>query len=172
MARVLIVGCGCRGRELAGELRARGHAVRGTTRRAEALTAIADSGADPVLVDPDRLATLLPALEHVAVVVLLLASATGAEARALHEERLEALLRAILDTTVRAVVYEAAGTLPGELLEAGAATVAELCARSRIPYEIARPEPWPGWLSELVGAVERLLPAGEAAASRPDGAAG
>ena len=170
MARVLIVGCGCRGRELSGALRARGHAVRGTTRRPESLALIADAGAEPMLVDPDRLATLLPALEHVAVVVLLLASATGAEARALHEERLEALLRAILDTTVRGLVYEAAGTLPRDLLEAGAATVAELCARSRIPHAIARPEPGIDWLPELVGAVERVLPAGEAAASRPDGA--
>jgi nucleoside-diphosphate-sugar epimerase len=34
MARVLLVGCGCRGRELTAVLRADGHAVRGTTRGA------------------------------------------------------------------------------------------------------------------------------------------
>ena len=35
MARVLIVPCGCRGRALAAELAAAGHAVRGTTRSPE-----------------------------------------------------------------------------------------------------------------------------------------
>ena len=39
LARVLIVGCGCRGRALAAELVAGGHAVRATTRRSEALAA-------------------------------------------------------------------------------------------------------------------------------------
>ena len=33
LARVLIVGCGCRGRELAAALMAEGHAVRGTLAR-------------------------------------------------------------------------------------------------------------------------------------------
>ena len=41
VARVLIVGCGCRGQALARELRAAGHAVRGTTR-------------DPARADGDR----------------------------------------------------------------------------------------------------------------------
>jgi hypothetical protein len=170
---VLIVGCGCRGRELAGELRSRGHALRGTTRRAEALALIAAAGAEPALADPDRLATLLPALEHVAVVVLLLARATGPPdaVRALHGERLEALLRAIVDTTVRGVVYEASGTLPAGVLDAGATTVADRCERSRIPFELPRPEPGAGWLPQLVGAVERVLPAGGAPASRPEDAA-
>jgi Trk K+ transport system NAD-binding subunit len=35
LARVLIVGCGCRGVVLARSLLADGHAVRGTTRRPE-----------------------------------------------------------------------------------------------------------------------------------------
>ena len=39
MARALIVGCGCRGRELGRELLAEGWQVRGTSRRAEGLEA-------------------------------------------------------------------------------------------------------------------------------------
>jgi 3-hydroxyisobutyrate dehydrogenase-like beta-hydroxyacid dehydrogenase len=47
LARVLIVGCGCRGQALARELRAAGHAVRGTTRDAGKVAAIAAAGAEP-----------------------------------------------------------------------------------------------------------------------------
>ena len=40
MARALIIGCGCRGRELGERLLATGWAVRGTSRREEGLAAI------------------------------------------------------------------------------------------------------------------------------------
>ena len=62
MARALIVGCGCRGRALAGELVTAGHEVRGTTRRSERLAEIEATGAEAVLADPDRLATVVPQL--------------------------------------------------------------------------------------------------------------
>jgi len=45
VARVLIVGCGCRGQALAGALVAAGHAVRGTTRALARLADIEASGA-------------------------------------------------------------------------------------------------------------------------------
>ena len=61
MARVLIVGCGCRGRALAAALVEDGHQVRGTTRSPDGLEAIVAVGADAVVADPDRLGTLLPA---------------------------------------------------------------------------------------------------------------
>ena len=64
MARVLIVGCGCRG-ALASALLADGHAVRGTTRDQRRIAAIEESGADGVVADPDRLGTLMPALAGV-----------------------------------------------------------------------------------------------------------
>jgi 3-hydroxyisobutyrate dehydrogenase-like beta-hydroxyacid dehydrogenase len=47
VARILIVGCGCRGQGLARDLRAAGHAVRGTTRDPGKLAAIAATGAEP-----------------------------------------------------------------------------------------------------------------------------
>ena len=70
VARVLIVPCGCRGRALARELRAAGHAVRGTTRDAAHAAAIAEAGAEPYVGDPDRIATLMEALHGVTIVVL------------------------------------------------------------------------------------------------------
>ncbi len=170
MARVLLVGCGCRGRQLGAALVARGHAVRGTSRDARTLAVIAAAGVEPALADPDRVLTLLPALEQVSVLVLLLGSAGGSPAsvRALHGERLDALLRAILDTTVRGVVYEASGSLPAELLAAGAALLRDRCERSRIPFELVDPPPGAASGPALLGAVQRLLSSGEGTASGSD----
>ena len=111
MARVLIVGCGCRGQELARELVAEGHAVRGTTRDRGRFEAIAAAGAEPVRADPDRMGTLVAALDAVAVVVWLLGRARGTpeQLAALHRERLRAFFETVVDTAVRGVVLEPAG---------------------------------------------------------------
>lgn len=140
--------------------------VRGTTRRPSRVAEIDAAGFEGVLADPDRLATLVPALDHVGVVVLLLGSATGPadQIEALHGPRLEALLLKLLDTTVRGVVYEAAGTVPDSLLAGGAAAVDRLCTGSRIPYgliEVSRSSV--GWLAGCLGAVRAVLdPPGQA----------
>ena len=52
---------------LARELRAAGHAVRGTTRGAHTAE-IAATGAEPYVGDPDRIATLMDALHGVTIV--------------------------------------------------------------------------------------------------------
>ena len=77
MARALIVGCGCRGRELGERLLAEGWAVRGTSRREEGLAAIEAAGIEPALADPDRVGTVLELVADVAVVFHLLGSAGG-----------------------------------------------------------------------------------------------
>ena len=100
MARVLIVGCGCRGRELARALRGVGHAVRGTTRDPANAPAIAEAGAEPYVGDPDRIGTLMDALHGVTVVVWL---AGGLE---IPEGRLRMLWEKLVDTGVRGVVHE------------------------------------------------------------------
>ena len=122
MARALIVGCGCRGRLLGEELLAQGWAVRGTSRREQGLEAIAAAGIEPALADLDRVGTVLEHVADVAVVYLLLGSAAGGpEAVAeLHRHRLERLLEKLVDTPVRGVVYEAAGSVDPEVLAAGA----------------------------------------------------
>jgi nucleoside-diphosphate-sugar epimerase len=163
MARCLIVGCGCRGRSLARELVARGHAVRGTTRDPTRVGGIEAVGAEALVGDPDRLATLARAFDHVGVACLLLGSATGSreQLEALHGSRLEMLLTRMIDTTVRGVVYESAGSVDRELLATGAARVREACEGSLIPYVLLGADPGePGeWLAEAGGAVEQVLAA-------------
>ena len=114
MARALIVGCGCRGRQLGERLLSEGWAVRGTSRREEGLEAIAAAGIEPALADPDQPGTILELVNDVAVVVLLLGGATGSEEQlaAIHGPRLERLLEHLVETPVRGVVYE--GTEEGE----------------------------------------------------------
>jgi nucleoside-diphosphate-sugar epimerase len=141
VARVLIVGCGCRGRELAAALVADGVAVRGTTRDQANFAAIEATGAEATLADPDRLSTLLPSLEDVAVVCWLIA--TG-------DPRLASLLEKLVDTPVRGFVYEVTGTVPPAVREA---------ARRRIPIELLEHDPadHDSWLAAALAAVRRLL---------------
>jgi nucleoside-diphosphate-sugar epimerase len=157
----LIIGCGCRGLALAGELRARGHVVRGTTRDPARLAEIEAAGAEPFLGDPDRIATIAPAFDHVSVACVLLGSVGGPRVHvgALHGTRLEMLLTKMLDTTVRGVVYEAAGSVEAEVLVAGARSVAAACTDSRIPYALLHEDPsdHDGWLRAAQGAVATVL---------------
>jgi uncharacterized protein YbjT (DUF2867 family) len=130
MARALIVGCGCRGRELGEGLLAEGWAVRGTSRREEGLRAIEATGIEPALADPDRPATILELVDDVAVLVLLLGGVRGSEEElaAIHGPRLERLMEHLVETPVRGVVYE--GT------EEGAEVVRAAARTWRIPVEI------------------------------------
>ena len=156
MARVLIVGCGCRGRALAAGLVAGGHAVRGTTRAEASLPQIRELGAEAVRADPDRLATLLPNLAGVSVICWLMGSAPSA---ALHGPRLQSLIERIVDTPVRGVVYEAAGTADPGLLQQGAAIVRAAGETYRIPCELIEEPPadHDAWLAAGTAAVARLI---------------
>jgi uncharacterized protein YbjT (DUF2867 family) len=151
---------------LARELRARGKAVRATTRDCTRLHELEDAGAEAVLADPDRVATLVPALEHVGVAVILLGSARGEadQLRALHGTRLEMLLHKMIDTTVRGIVYEAVGSVDPEILQAGAERVRAYCEDSRIPFVLlaADPGPHPVWLEAARDAVEAVLASAQA----------
>jgi uncharacterized protein YbjT (DUF2867 family) len=143
---------------LTAELVTRGHTVRGTTRAPGTRELIEAAGAEAVIADPDRVVTLVPAFEHVAVVCILLGSVRG-DASALHGTRLEMLLHKLLDTTVRGIVYEARGSAQPALLEAGAARVSAFCDDSRIPYALLRADPTlhDGWVPEAYDAVVGLL---------------
>src|SRR4051794_41870225 len=78
MARILIVGCGCRGQELAAALIDDGHLVRGTTRHPDRLDEIEAACGHAALADPDRLGNLLPLLGEGSVVCWLLGTAPRA----------------------------------------------------------------------------------------------
>jgi uncharacterized protein YbjT (DUF2867 family) len=160
----LIIGCGCRGRELARSLCSDGHAVRGTTRDPHSLAEIEAAGAEPYVGDPDRIATLAPAFEHVSVACVLLGSASGAveQIAALHGTRLEMMLQRMLDTTIRGIVYEASGSVDQAMLDRGAERVRAVCEASRIPYVLLDAEPAEpvAWLSAATDAVARVLASG------------
>jgi nucleoside-diphosphate-sugar epimerase len=158
LARVLIVGCGCRGRALAEALRADGHAVRGTTRTDAGLAAIEAAGAEAVVADPDRLGTLMVQLGDVTAVCWLLGSADGGAAE-LHGPRLQTLLERLVDTPVRGFVYEAAGSVDAAVLADGAAAVRAAAQRWRIPAEVMATDPndHAAWVADMRAAVGRLL---------------
>ena len=166
MARALIVGCGCRGRELGKRLLTAGWAVRGTSRREQGLATIEAAGIEAALADPDRVGTLLEQVGDVAVVFHLLGSAEG-EPRTLaelHGPRLERLLERLVDTPVRGVVYEAVGSVEGAVLAAGAEIVRTASRTWRIPVEIVDSEPAEGgeWSQQMVDrALALLSPAGK-----------
>jgi uncharacterized protein YbjT (DUF2867 family) len=161
MARCLIVACGCRGLSLTAELKARGHTVRGTTRNPARRLEIESAGAEPFVGDPDRVVTLAPALDHVAVACLLLGSASGPRERlqALFSTRLDMLLQRMLDTTVHGVVYESSGIAPEELLGEGAQRVRAACERSLIPFVLLAADPvdHSRWPAVAADAVQRAL---------------
>jgi putative NADH-flavin reductase len=155
MARVLIVGCGCRGQELARALAAEGHAVRGTTRDPGRLPDIKAAGAEAVVCDPDRLATLMPAIEGVAVVCWLMGTVQDADQ--LHGPRLESMLEHIVDTPVRGLVYETGGVARPE----GTAAAQRVARTYSMPVELLEAEPGARqtWTAAAVAAVTRVLSA-------------
>jgi threonine dehydrogenase-like Zn-dependent dehydrogenase len=158
VARVLIVGCGCRGLALAQALSG-DHAVRGTTRSPDRLAALEAAGIEGVVADPDRLATIVPALSGVSVVCWLMGSAAGSPE--LHGVRLETLAEHLVDTPVRGLVYEAAGTVDGSLLERGAQIVRNASETWHIRGEVVSVDPAAHgeWLGAMKEAVTRTLSA-------------
>jgi len=156
VARVLIVGCGCRGRALARELSAE-HAVRGTTRTPERLAELETAGIEGVVADPDRLATIVPVLSGVSVVCWLMGTAEGSPE--VHGARLQTLVEHLVDTPVRGLVYEAAGTVAPSLLGQGAHIVRNASRTWHIRGEVvgADPADHEAWLGAMKEAVERTL---------------
>jgi uncharacterized protein YbjT (DUF2867 family) len=143
MARVLIVGCGCRGQGLARDLREAGHAVRGTTRDPANAAAISAAGAEPYVGDPDRIGTLMDALAGVTIVCWLMGTATGDPQRVaeLHDGRLRMLFEKLVDTPVRGVVLDAAGPLPPGVLARGRAVAEAAHETWRIPLVLLDADP-------------------------------
>jgi hypothetical protein len=160
VARVLIVGGGCRGRRLAAELVGEGHAVRITTRTQAGCAAIEAVGAECWLGTPDRLATLRGALENVTVACWLLGTARGEpdQLRELHGTRLTFFLTQAIDTTVRGIVYEAAGSVPAEVLAKGARVVASATAFNAIPSALldADSDDQDAWVAAARAAIDAV----------------
>jgi hypothetical protein len=162
VARILMVGGGCRGRRLAAEMIGEGHTVRATTRDEAHRPDIEATGAECWIGTPDRLATLRGALDNVTIACWLLATAKGTKAkvRALHSSRLEFFLSQAIDTTIRGFVYESAGTaVPADVLGRGEGIVRVLGERNAIPVAVlsADPDEEDTWIAEAGTVVRRLL---------------
>jgi hypothetical protein len=95
----------------------------------------------------------------VTLVFWLLGAATGTPevVAALHGERLERVLRMLVDTPVRGFVYEAA-EVAGADGERGVEIVREAAERWRIPVEVVdrSPDDWEAWTEAMLAATERL----------------
>jgi hypothetical protein len=141
--RVLLIGGGCRGLELTRSLVSDGHAVRAVTRSEAGRAAIEDAGAECWIGDPDVVGTLRYALESVTIVVWALGTASGeaAAVAALHGPRLEMMLSKIIDTTVRGVVYEAAGTIAPQAFATGIAELQRMGRLNEIPHVVVDADP-------------------------------
>lgn len=161
MARILIVGGGERGMWLAGNLGEHGHATQILTRDEGRRSEIESLGAQCFIGTPDRLGTMIGALDGVSIACWLLGCAGGEEeqVRALHDLRLRSFMVKTIDTTIRGVLYEAAGTVPAEVLASGAQIATEVAEQNQIPLAVLRSDPAQveSWRSEALGAVEALL---------------
>ncbi|MBJ7328510.1 MAG: hypothetical protein JHC95_01350 [Solirubrobacteraceae bacterium] len=159
--RILMVGGGCRGLDLTRDLAADGHAIRVVTRDETRRAEIEEAGGQPWIGDPDRIGTLRYALDNVTLLLWLLGTASGPadKVAALHGSRLNMMLERTTDSTVRGVIYEAAGTVPAEAFVTGTAEIELANRMNEIPYALltADPADRPAWLAAAHAAIDGLL---------------
>lgn len=159
--RILMVGGGRRGLELARDLVADGHAVRVVTRKESRREEIEAAGCECWIGDPDRIGTLRYALDNVTLLLWLLGTASGdpEQVAALHGSRLNMMLERTTDTTVRGVVYEVEGTLSPEVRASGIAEIEHANRTNEIPYALLTVDPRERgeWRSAAHAAIESLL---------------
>lgn len=153
-------GSSCRGLDLARALTADGHAVRIVSREGARRAEIEAAGAECWVGSPDVVGTLRYALDNVTVLLWLLGTAEGGDVAALHGSRLTMMLERVTDSTVRGVVYEAAGTVGASELAAGAHEVREANRKNEIPFRLLDVDPRGDrdtWLSATLALVESLV---------------
>jgi len=157
--RVLLVGGGCRGLELTRSLVAEGHAVRVVTRTEARRGEIEAAGGECWIGDPDVVGTLRYAVANVTVLVWALGTASGPNVAELHGSRLTMMLERTVDTMVRGLVYEAAGTVPAADLERGAAEVRRMGELNELPHVLLEADPRDGaaWTAAARAAIDALL---------------
>jgi len=156
---------GNRGLSLAQALIHDGHAVRVVAGDPSRRVDVEDVGAECFVGTPERLATLRGALEHVAVACWLLADVDyqdGDLVKALHGSRLEQFLSSAIDSTLRGFVYDAAGSVPAEVLEEGERIMWETVTRNSIPAAVVRAGAEEEvWIAQVRATVTRLLEGGD-----------
>ena len=134
--------------------------MRGTTRDPARAGEIESAGIESAVADPDRVATVLDHVADVTVVGWLMASATGEPdaVAALNGPRLARLCEELVDTHVRGIVYEAAGSVPASALADGRRVLEEASERWRIPFALTEHDPGDhaGWAEATAAAFRRL----------------
>lgn len=155
MARVLIIGGEDRGAALAAALVERGYAVR-TVDLPEV-----PAGAERFHAEADRPGTLKAALAHVAVACWLFGSAPGGRARAetLNGARLERFLQQTIDSSVRGLLYEAAGSAGADVLAHGRALVSAFAEHNAVPLVTLACEPSArdAWIERALAGIASLV---------------
>jgi hypothetical protein len=158
-----MVGGGCRGLRLARGLVGAGHAVRAVTRTEARRTEIEAAGCECWIGTPDAIGTLRYALDGVTVLMWLLGTASGTaeQVEALHRSRLRMMLDKTTDTTVRGVVYEAAGTVGVDSTAAGVEEVRRARRTNEIPFALieADPRDIEAWVPAARAAIDGLIAA-------------
>jgi hypothetical protein len=103
----------------------------------------------------------MPHVANTSAMCWLMGSATGEDVEALHRTRLQTVLERLVDSPVRGMAYEAAGTLDPELLREGTDAVRAAGARWHMPVQVVEEDPADidRWAAAMVQAVERLLAA-------------
>jgi hypothetical protein len=101
----------------------------------------------------------MPHVANTSAMVWLMGSASGDDVKALHRTRLETVLERLVDSPVRGMVYEAAGTLPAVLMREGATAVRKASLTWQMPNVIVEQHPrdHDAWLAAMVAAVEEVL---------------
>lgn len=161
--RLLMVGGGRRGLELARTLVAEGHAVRAVTRHEARRDEIEAAGCECWIGDPDRIGTLRYALENVTIVLWALGTAAGDDPekiRALHAGRLRMMLEKVTDSTVRGVIYENAGTVGADVLASGAQEIRHANRTNEIPFRMLEADPCgdpDAWVAAAHVCIDELL---------------
>ncbi len=166
----MIGGGSERGLALASSLIAEGHAVRIVSRDGHRREAIEGIGAECWPGTPDVVGTIRYALENVTVLCWLLGTATGEpeDLEPLFGSRLKMLLEKTTDTTVRGVVFEAAGTVDQALLACGEHEVRWAFEHNEIPYAWIHADPadTQTWVAAARDAIDSLLGAVRATPER------
>lgn len=117
MSRILIIGCGYRGKRLARRLLERGCSVRGLTRSAEHAAALANIGVEPVLGDVTQPESLQGIGDGVDAVYHLMGSMSGSDEQLqhLHVDGTRNVLAALSGVTLRRYVYESSTAVYGQI---------------------------------------------------------
>ncbi len=131
--------------------------MRATSRSPERVAELEEAGIEGVVADPDRLATLVPALSGVTVVCWLMGSAV--DSPEVNGARLATFAEHLVDTPVRGLIYEAAGTVDADVLATGAQIVRTASQTWHIPVQVVTADPaeHEAWLEAMKEAVERTL---------------